>query len=100
MIENSIYVCGGCNYQYKHLESLERLRVSDVNGVAVGARWEVLDVRAPKLWNFLMVPITSSEILFLGGWRDGRAIGEVSVLDLQDLKQTVLLIGHDYSFDS
>ena len=47
-----------------------------------------------------MVPITSSEILFLGGWRDSRYLGEVSVLNLATLKRRVLINGQNYSFVS
>ena len=45
-----------------------------------------------------MVPITSSEILFLGGKRDYESIGEVSVLDLVDLKLKILVKNPDYRF--
>ena len=88
MIQNSIYVCGGMNTQGSQLESIERLRVSDESSysAAYGTQWEILNVATPKLNNFLMVPVASSEIIFLGGQRDGGDIGEDSVLNLANLR--------------
>ena len=47
-----------------------------------------------------MVPITSNEILFLGGFREDRFSGEVSVLNLVDLKQKIVANIPDYRFGS
>jgi len=70
------------------------MRIGEEAGCATStgfSSWDVLNVAIPKLSSFLMVPISSSEILFLGGFRDGRMIGEVSVLNLADLKMKVLI---------
>ena len=88
------------NSQGCQLESIERLRVSDESSysAAYGTQWEILNVAAPKLNNFLMVPVASSEIIFLGGTRANLRIGEVSVLSLTDLTMKVLCYDPDYKF--
>ena len=48
----------------------------------------------------MMVPMTSNEIFFLGGFRNGGTSGEVSVLDLVNLKLNILANNPDYRFDS
>ena len=73
VVDNSIYVCGGTDGQHGHLESIERLPFHDQAGVndESTSHWETLNIATPRFYNFLMVPITSSEILFLGGYRAG-----------------------------
>ena len=58
-----------------------------------------MNVITPKMYYFLMVPITSNEILFLGGVRGGES-GEVSVLNLLDLKLRILSNNANYCFSS
>ena len=51
------------------LDSIERMRVSDDVSFASDAllNWETLNVATPRLVDFMMVPISTNEILFLGG---------------------------------
>ena len=77
LVGDAIYVCGGSSYS-NECESIERLSVSNEADGATGSCWETLNVAAPKLSNFLMLPGTSNEIIFLGGKRKGCQIGEVS----------------------
>ena len=52
----------------------------------------------PRLNSFLMVPLSSSEILFLGGGRDLQEISEVSLLNLTDLEMKVLIEDNENGF--
>ena len=89
VVESAIYVCGGVDLQGKYVEmSLEKLRVKDLDGFATARRWEVLDIPTFKMKNFLMVPITSNEILFLGGSFDGKNAPAASIINLMDMRYT------------
>ena len=77
--------------------SIERLTVSSGEAYQI---WELISFVGPRLYHFLMVPITSSEILFFGGGRDGETTGEVSVLNLEDLTRKVVINDQNYRFKS
>ena len=59
-----------------------------------------MNVSTPKIAKFLMVPVTSNEILFLGGSVQYGRSDEVSVLDLVNLKLKIVANDPDYRFIS
>ena len=75
VLGDSIYVCGGINRVRKYRESIEKLTVfasaprDKSSSTCWSSSWEVLKIKTPKIKSFLMVPISVSEILFLGGER-------------------------------
>ena len=100
VVENTIYVCGGYSRQFKFVDSIERINVSEKTGILAGSHWETLNVTAPNLRFFLMVPVTSSQILFLGAQRCRDVVGEVSVLNLADLRWRIFFCDASYCFYS
>ena len=96
VVGDSIYICGGLNKVREYCESIEKLTVfasapSDKNSTTCwSSYWEVLNIVTPKIKSFLMVPVSMSEILFLGGERYDETICEVSALNLKEMSWKVV----------
>ena len=76
---------------------MERLRISDTG--VIDGHWETLNIEVPKQNYYFAVPmIQSNEILFLRKNSESRQTGEVSVLNLSDLKTKILIEGQNNYF--
>ena len=95
-VDRSIYVCGGWNESYEYYGSIERLTImSSESGAAVDSQWQILSISTPKLIRFMMVPVSASEIIFLGGQGAVSHMGRITQLDLTDLTLKIVASGSD-----
>ena len=82
-------------------ETVERMRIGyDANDKTRYSRWETLKVVFPKLFNFLMVPVSESEILIFSGESQDGFRPCISAFNPKKLELKDLLKHPSYLFSS